>query len=93
MSATRRSKSSTANRSRSIARAAPCGPYHLGRGARAPRSLLRNHDDTTAVACIRTGRKCIGIEKEPKYFDIAVKRVEAEVLRTTLLDGTWKEPV
>ena len=34
---------------------------------------------TTAIACIRTGRKCIGIEKERKYFDIAVARVEAEL--------------
>lgn len=31
---------------------------------------------TTAVACIQTGRRCIGIEKERKYFDIAVARVE-----------------
>lgn len=31
---------------------------------------------TTGVACIRTGRKFIGIEKEPRYFDIAVKRIE-----------------
>ena len=31
---------------------------------------------TTGVACIKTGRKFIGIEKEPKYFDIAVKRIE-----------------
>lgn len=30
---------------------------------------------TTGVACIRTGRKFIGIEKEPKYFDIAIKRI------------------
>jgi len=48
---------------------------------------------TTAVACIRTGRKFIGIEKEPRYFDIAVKRVEEEFARTSLLDGNWKEPV
>jgi len=33
---------------------------------------------TTGVACIRTGRKFIGIEKEPKYFDIACKRIENE---------------
>jgi len=33
---------------------------------------------TTGVACIRTGRQFIGIEKEPKYFDIAVKRIERE---------------
>ena len=31
---------------------------------------------TTGVACVRTGRKFIGVEKEPKYFDIAVKRIE-----------------
>jgi len=28
------------------------------------------------VACVRTGRKFIGIEIEPKYFDIAVARIE-----------------
>ncbi len=31
---------------------------------------------TTAVACKRTGRNFIGIEKEPKYVDIALKRLE-----------------
>lgn len=31
---------------------------------------------TTGVACIRLGRRFIGIEKERKYFDIAVKRIE-----------------
>lgn len=36
---------------------------------------------TTGVGCIRTGRKFIGIEKEPKYFEIALKRIrEAERL-------------
>jgi len=34
---------------------------------------------TTGVACVQTGRKFIGIEKEPKYFDIACKRIEAAV--------------
>ena len=29
---------------------------------------------TTGVACIRLGREFIGIELEPKYFDIAVER-------------------
>lgn len=33
---------------------------------------------TTGVACIRTGRKFIGIEKERKYFDIAVERIRRE---------------
>jgi len=33
---------------------------------------------TTAIACIRTDRKCIGIEKEQKYIDITNKRIEDE---------------
>ena len=32
---------------------------------------------TTGVACANIGRKFIGIEIEPKYFDIACKRIEA----------------
>lgn len=32
---------------------------------------------TTGVAAIQMGRKFIGIEREPKYFDIACKRIEA----------------
>ena len=31
---------------------------------------------TTGVACVKLGRKFIGIEIEPTYFDIAVKRIE-----------------
>jgi len=31
---------------------------------------------TTGVAAIQMGRKFIGIEHEPKYFDIACKRIE-----------------
>ena len=34
---------------------------------------------TTGVACIRTGRRFIGIEKDPHYFDIAVERIEKEL--------------
>ena len=32
---------------------------------------------TTGVACIKLGRKFIGIEIEPKYFDIACRRIQA----------------
>ena len=32
---------------------------------------------STAIACINTKRKFIGIEKDPKYFEIAVSRVSA----------------
>jgi len=35
---------------------------------------------TTGVACVNLGRKFIGIEREPKYFDIARRRID-EALR------------
>jgi len=31
---------------------------------------------TTGVACAKSGRKFVGIEREPKYFDIACKRIQ-----------------
>lgn len=31
---------------------------------------------STGVACVKTGRKFIGIELDPDYFDIACKRIE-----------------
>jgi len=31
---------------------------------------------TTGVAAVQMGRQFIGIEREPKYFDIACKRIE-----------------
>jgi site-specific DNA-methyltransferase (adenine-specific)/modification methylase len=34
---------------------------------------------TTGVAALKMGRKFIGIEIEPKYFDIACRRIEAVV--------------
>ena len=34
---------------------------------------------TTGVACMQTGRKFIGIEIDPGYFEIARKRIEAAV--------------
>jgi len=40
----------------------------------------------TGVACVRTGRRFIGIEIERKYFDIAVKRIQAELERFPLLE-------
>lgn len=32
---------------------------------------------TTGVACAKAGRSFIGIEREPSYFDIACRRIEA----------------
>jgi len=42
---------------------------------------------TTGIACIRKERRFIGIEKEKKYFDIAVERISDELSRMPLLEG------
>jgi DNA modification methylase len=39
---------------------------------------------TTGVACVQLGRKFIGIELEPRYFDIACRRIADEVARPRL---------
>jgi DNA modification methylase len=39
---------------------------------------------TTGVACIRTGRRFIGVEIEPKYCAIAVERMERELAQPCL---------
>ena len=41
---------------------------------------------TTGVACARLGRKFIGIEREPKYFEIAKRRIREELERFPLLE-------
>ena len=41
---------------------------------------------TTAVACIRTNRRCIGIELHKPYFDIAVERCKRELARQPLFE-------
>jgi DNA modification methylase len=47
---------------------------------------------TTLVAALRTGRKAIGIEREPKYFEIACKRIQAEMDRSALFADIPDEP-
>jgi len=32
---------------------------------------------TTGIACIQTGRRFIGIERDPAHFATAVRRIEA----------------
>jgi site-specific DNA-methyltransferase (adenine-specific) len=39
---------------------------------------------TTGIACIRTGRKFIGIEIDPGYFEIARRRLEKELAQGRL---------
>ncbi len=46
---------------------------------------------TTGVACAKLGRKFIGIEIEPKYFDIACKRIDEAYRQPRLFkDGAPK---
>lgn len=48
---------------------------------------------TTGVACVRTGRKFIGIEIEPRYFDIACRRIEDEYAKRALFEEPPKRQV
>lgn len=48
---------------------------------------------TTGVACARLGRKFIGIEIEPKYFDIACKRISREYEQLKLFPPEEKREV
>lgn len=41
---------------------------------------------STGIACHRLGRSFIGIELEPKYFDIACRRIENELSRAPLFE-------
>ena len=43
---------------------------------------------TTALAALNTGRKCIGIERDDGYFDIACRRVTEALDKTALLNRT-----
>jgi site-specific DNA-methyltransferase (adenine-specific)/modification methylase len=47
---------------------------------------------TTGVACANLGRKFIGIEIEPKYFDIACKRIERAYAQPRLFKDEAPEP-
>lgn len=44
-------------------------------------------EGTTGVACLRLGRRCILIEKSPKYAALARERMEAEEQGLTLRDA------
>lgn len=48
---------------------------------------------TTGVACMKLGRKFIGIEIEPKYFDIACRRIEEAWKQPRLFDEPKQKPV
>lgn len=47
---------------------------------------------TTGVACAKMGRKFVGIEIEPAYFDIACKRVEQALRQTDMFIAPIPKP-
>jgi site-specific DNA-methyltransferase (adenine-specific) len=47
---------------------------------------------TTGVACQKLGRKFIGIELEPRYFDIACRRIEAAYKQPRLFAEPPQKP-
>ena len=48
---------------------------------------------TTGVAAVKLGRRFIGIEIEPRYFDIACKRIEAATKQPDLFIETPPAPI
>lgn len=48
---------------------------------------------TTGVACVRTGRGFIGIERDPKWFDLACRRISDELRRPRLQLEPVAKPV
>lgn len=40
---------------------------------------------TTGVACVREGKRFIGIEREPQYFDAAIKRISDAIATPDML--------
>ena len=48
---------------------------------------------TTGVACVKLGRKFIGIEIEPRYFDIACRRIEAAYAQPDMFVAAPVKPV
>ncbi len=48
---------------------------------------------TTGVACANLGRRFIGIEREPSYFDIACRRIEEAYRQPRLFEEPAPKPV
>lgn len=47
---------------------------------------------SAGVACVRLSRRFVGIEIEPRYFDIACRRIADELRRPRLDLGSWQAP-
>jgi len=62
--------------------------WAINRAVRAKENVLDPFmgSGTTGVAAIQLGRKFIGIEREPSYFDIACERIENAQRQATLFE-------
>lgn len=77
---------SPASRNR-LSRGHPCprpvdGVTYLLKCFTPPGGTVLDHfmgSGTCGDACVQSGRRFVGIEREPKYFDIAVKRIDASL--------------
>ena len=47
---------------------------------------------TTAVACVRRGRRFVGVEIDPEYFEVAVRRVSEAVVDAASQPRLFAEP-
>jgi DNA modification methylase len=48
---------------------------------------------TTGVACVKTGRRFIGIELDPDYFEIACKRIEDAYKQPDMFINKEPQPI
>lgn len=67
---------------------------------RAPGSIIVDPfmgSGTTGLACLKLGRKFVGIEIDPEFFDVACRRIEDAVRQPDMFvasswDDMWREP-
>ena len=64
----------------------PVMEWCIGQAKKNPQTILDPFmgSGTTGVACANMGRKFTGIEREPKYFDIACKRIDDAYRQTRM---------
>lgn len=47
---------------------------------------------STGIACIRLGRRFVGIESDPKWFDLACRRIEEAYRQGDLIRDVYQKP-
>jgi site-specific DNA-methyltransferase (adenine-specific) len=55
---------------------------HIVTASTRPDAVVRDDfmgSGTTGVACVNTGRRFVGIELDPGYFEIAKRRIQAAI--------------